>query len=103
MCGGRDTHGGTVVLSVGLGAVPAQEQAAQIRHRITENREQFRVRAQGPGKGLRAWRGSSSARLDLPGDFLRRWGLDGMHRIGGSNLVYLLLQSKKPTFHQCDL
>ena len=44
MCGGRDTHGGTVVLSVGLGAVPAQEQAAQIRHRITENREQFRVR-----------------------------------------------------------
>ena len=52
MCGGRDTHGGTVVLSVGLGAVPAQEQAAQIRHRITENREQFRVRAVLPGKAL---------------------------------------------------
>ena len=63
MCGGRDTHGGTVVLSVGLGAVPAQEQAAQIRHRITENREQFRVRAQGLGKGLRAWRGSGNGQL----------------------------------------
>ena len=56
MCGGRDTHGGTVVLSVGLGAVPAQEQAAQIRHRITENREQFRVRATALGK--RSWPGA---------------------------------------------
>ena len=60
MHGGRDTHGGTVVLSVSLGAVPAQEQAAQIRHPITENREQFRVRALGPETGLRAWRGQAA-------------------------------------------
>ena len=71
MCGGRDTHGGTVVLSVSLGAVPAQEQAAQIRHRITENREQFRVRAQGPGKEFRAWRGSGNEQRCSRGDF--RW------------------------------
>ena len=86
-----------------VSSVSTEEQTPQIRRLAADNRKQFRVRAQGPGKGLRAWRGSSSARLDLPGDFLRRWGLDGMHRIGGSNLVYLLLQSKKPTFHQCDL
>ena len=50
MCGGRDTHGGTVVLSVGLGAVPAQEQAAQIRHLATEKHKQFRVSARGTRK-----------------------------------------------------
>ncbi len=60
MCGGRDTHGGTVVLSVSLGAVPTQEQAAQIRHLAAENREQFRVRALGPETGLRAWRGQAA-------------------------------------------
>ena len=52
MCGERDTHGGTVILSVGLGAVSAQEQAAQIRHRITENRKEFWVRAGLTGKTL---------------------------------------------------
>ena len=81
MCGGRDTHGGTVVLSVGLGAVPAQEQAAQIRHRITENREQFRVRAQGPWKAVMAGRGSGSARLDSRDDFRWLWAQRGRHQI----------------------
>ena len=45
MCGGRDTHGGTVVLSVSLGAVPTQEQAPQIGRLAADNSEQFRERA----------------------------------------------------------
>lgn len=53
MRGGRNTHGGTVVLGVGLRAVAAQEQSAQIGHLAAHNREQFGVRALGPGKGLR--------------------------------------------------
>ena len=64
MRGGRDTHGGTVVLSVSLGAVSAQEQAPQIGRLAADNSEQFRVRAQGPGKGFRAGRGSGSAQPD---------------------------------------
>ena len=52
MCGGRDTHGGTVVLSVSLGAVPPQKKSAQIRHRITEKRKQLWVRAALVGKAL---------------------------------------------------
>ena len=45
-----------------------QEHPPQIGHLAAENREQFRVRAQGPGKGLRAGRGSESG---------QRYSLDG--------------------------
>ena len=63
MCGGRDTHGGTVVLSVSLGAVPTQEQAPQIGRLAADNSEQFRVRTWVKGR---------------PGDFSHR----------ASNLIY---------------
>ena len=54
-----DAQGSTV------SAVPAQEQPPQIGRLVADNREQFRVRAQGPGKGFRAWHGSSSERYKL--------------------------------------
>ena len=40
-----------------------QEHPPQIGHLAADNREQFRVRAQGLGKGLRAWRGSGNGQL----------------------------------------
>ena len=57
-------NGGPVVLGICLGAVAAQKKPPQIRHRITENREQFRVRATALGKGLSAGRGSGNGRPD---------------------------------------
>ena len=69
---------GIALLDVQRRRVPAlspEKQPPQIRHLAADNRKQFRVRVQGLGKGLRAWRGSSSARLDLPGDFLPPLGL----------------------------
>ena len=52
-----DAQGSTV------SAGPAQEQPPQIGRLVADNREQFRVRAQGLGKGLRAWRGSGNGQL----------------------------------------
>ena len=52
MRGGRNAHGGTVVLGVGLRTVPPQKQPPQIRHLAAEKRRQFRVRARGRGKVL---------------------------------------------------
>ena len=43
--------------------VPPEKQTPQIRRLAAENRKQFRVRAQGLGKGLRAWRGSGNGQL----------------------------------------
>ena len=45
-------HGRTVELGVGLGAVPTQEQAAQIGHGGADKCGQFRVRAGGLHEGL---------------------------------------------------
>ena len=55
---------GIPLLDAQGGAVPPvspEKQPPQIRRLAAENREQFRVRVQGPGKGFRAWRGSGSA------------------------------------------
>ena len=70
-----DAQGSTV------SAVPAQEQPPQIGRLVADNREQFRVRVQGPGKGFRAWRGSGSARLDSRDDFRWLWAQRGRHQI----------------------
>ena len=68
-------HGGTAannipysiaLLNAQRRRVPAlspEKQPPQIRRLAAENREQFRVRAQGLGKGLRAWRGSGNGQL----------------------------------------
>ena len=53
MRGGRNAHGGTVVLGVGLRTVPPQKQPPQIGHLAADKRGQFRVRALGRCKGLR--------------------------------------------------
>ena len=53
-----------------IAPVATEEQAPQIGRLAADNREQFRVRAQGPGKGLSAGRGSDSAQLGSRGDFL---------------------------------
>ena len=45
-----------------------EEQTPQIRRLAADNREQFRVRAQGPGKGFRAGLGPESG---------QRYSLDG--------------------------
>ena len=52
MRGGRNTHGGTVVLGVGLRTVPPQKEPPQIGHMAAEKRGQFRVRALFRRKGL---------------------------------------------------
>ena len=75
MCGGRDTHGGTVVLSVSLGAVPTQEQAPQIGRLAADNSEQFRVRVGWLHLGARDGLSQGNARLDLWDGFPRLWGL----------------------------
>ena len=77
MCGGRDTHGGTVVLSVSLGAVPTQEQAPQIGRLAADNSEQFRVRAALAGNPPMAELGPESGqRYSLDG-FLQLWARRG--------------------------
>ena len=45
MRGGRNAHGGTVVLGVGLRTVPPQKEPPQIGHMAAEKRGQFRVSA----------------------------------------------------------
>ena len=47
-----------------IALVATEEQAPQIGRLAADNSEQFRVRAQGPGKGVRAGRGSGSAQPD---------------------------------------
>ena len=69
-CCGYAYHG-TVVLRIGLRAISSQKKSAQIGHVWPDNREQFRVRAQGPGKEFRAWRGSGNEQRCSRGDF--RW------------------------------
>ena len=47
MRGGRNAHGGTVVLGMGLRTVPTQKKPPQIRHLAAEKREKCRKPAQG--------------------------------------------------------
>lgn len=61
MRGGRNTHGGTVVLGVGLRAVAAQEQSAQVGHLAAHKRKQLWVRAALAGSPSMAGRESGSA------------------------------------------
>ena len=65
---------GIALLDVQRRRVPAlspEKQPPQIRHLAADNRKQFRVRAQGPGKEFRAWRGSGNEQRCSRGDF--RW------------------------------
>ena len=50
-----------------------QEQPPQIGRLVADSREQFRVRAQDPGKGFRAGRGSGNEQRCSRGDFQMRW------------------------------
>ena len=62
-------------------ALSPEKQPPQIRRLAAENREQFRVRAQGPWKAVMAGRGSGSARLDSRDDFRWLWAQRGRHQI----------------------
>lgn len=84
-------NGGPVVLGICLGAVAAQKKSAQIGHLAAEKRKQFRVRAQGPGKGLRAWRESSSERLGSRGGFRWPWARRVRHQ-NSSHMSFLIRQ-----------
>ena len=79
MRGGRNAHGGTVVLGVGLRTVPPQKQPPQIGHLAAEKRRQFRVRAALTRKRPMAGRGSGNEQRCSRGDFRRRWELAVQH------------------------
>ena len=69
MRGGRNAHGGTVVLGVGLRTVPPQKQPPQIRHLAAEKRRQFRVCPALARKRPMVELGPDSALPDLPVGF----------------------------------